>query len=101
MWPRGKRLLDELEIAEDRRLPLTGMDAFAAAIRARAESANVCVLADGDPLLYGLGASLLRYFAPGEPDISSQCLGHADSMRPFRPALGTTAGPCPCMAVTT
>ncbi|MDY0226655.1 MAG: precorrin-6y C5,15-methyltransferase (decarboxylating) subunit CbiE [Desulfomicrobium apsheronum] len=71
----GKRLLDELEIAEDRRLPLTGMDAFATAIRARAQSANVCVLADGDPLLYGLGASLLRYFAPGEltfhPNVSA------------------------------
>lgn len=71
----GKRLLDELEIAEDRRLALTGMDAFAATIRARAENANVCVLADGDPLLYGLGASLLRYFAPGEltfhPNVSA------------------------------
>ena len=71
----GKRLLDELEIAEDRRLALTGMDAFAATIRVRAESANVCVLADGDPLLYGLGASLLRYFAPGEltfhPNVSA------------------------------
>lgn len=71
----GKRLLDDLEIAEDRRLLLTGMDAFAAAIRARAESASVCVLADGDPLLYGLGASLLRYFAPGEltfhPNVSA------------------------------
>ena len=71
----GRRLLDELEIAEERRLPLTGMDAFAADIRARAEGASVCVLADGDPLLYGLGASLLRYFAPGEltfhPNVSA------------------------------
>ena len=71
----GRRLLDELEIPEERRLPLTGMDAFAADIRARAEGASVCVLADGDPLLYGLGASLLRYFAPGEltfhPNVSA------------------------------
>lgn len=71
----GRRLLDELEIPEERRLPLTGMDAFAADVRALAEGASVCVLADGDPLLYGLGASLLRYFAPGEltfhPNVSA------------------------------
>jgi precorrin-6Y C5,15-methyltransferase (decarboxylating) len=71
----GRRLLDELEIEENRRLTLASLDEFAARIRDRAQNANVCVLADGDPLLYGIGASLLRFFAPHEmtfhPNISA------------------------------
>jgi precorrin-6Y C5,15-methyltransferase (decarboxylating) len=62
----GKRLLDELEIEDGKRLPLTSMEEFALRIREHATKGNVCVLADGDPLLYGIGASLLRYFAPSE-----------------------------------
>lgn len=62
----GQRLLDELEIEDHRRLVLGPMDEFAARIRACAASGTVCVLADGDPLLYGLGASLLRHFAAHE-----------------------------------
>ncbi|MDO9584705.1 MAG: precorrin-6y C5,15-methyltransferase (decarboxylating) subunit CbiE [Desulfomicrobium sp.] len=71
----GRRLLDELGITEDRRLALGSMDEFAARIRDRAQDGNVCVLADGDPLLYGIGASLLRFFAPHEltfhPNVSA------------------------------
>ena len=71
----GKRLLDELEIEESRRLPLTSMQEFARRIRERATKGDVCVLADGDPLLYGIGASLLRFFAPREltfhPNVSA------------------------------
>lgn len=71
----GRRLLDELEIEEGRRLPLGPLDEFAARIQDRAEDGVVCVLADGDPLLYGIGASLLRFFAPREltfhPNVSA------------------------------
>ena len=71
----GRRVLDEMGIEEGRRLPLTSMDRFAADLRARAGSGDVCVLADGDPLLYGIGASLLRFFAPNEltfhPNVSA------------------------------
>jgi precorrin-6Y C5,15-methyltransferase (decarboxylating) len=71
----GRRLLDEMGIEEGRRLPLTSMDRFAADLRARADAGDVCVLADGDPLLYGIGASLLRFFEPGEltfhPNVSA------------------------------
>jgi precorrin-6Y C5,15-methyltransferase (decarboxylating) len=71
----GKRLLDELEIEDGKRLPLTSMQEFALRIRERATKGDVCVLADGDPLLYGIGASLLRYFAPPEltfhPNVSA------------------------------
>jgi precorrin-6Y C5,15-methyltransferase (decarboxylating) len=71
----GRRILDELEIKESRRLPLGSLDEFAARIRSRAEDGVVCVLADGDPLLYGIGASLLRFFAPHEltfhPNVSA------------------------------
>ncbi|MGE4442689.1 MAG: precorrin-6y C5,15-methyltransferase (decarboxylating) subunit CbiE [Desulfomicrobium sp.] len=71
----GRRLLDELEIEEGRRLPLGPLDEFAARIQSRAEDGVVCVLADGDPLLYGIGASLLRFFAPREltfhPNVSA------------------------------
>ena len=71
----GRRLLDELDIAEERRLALASLDEFAARIRDRARNGNVCVLADGDPLLYGIGASLLRFFAPHEltfhPNVSA------------------------------
>ena len=72
----GRRLLDELEIEEGRRLPLGSLDEFAARIQSRAKDGIVCVLADGDPLLYGIGASLLRFFAPSEltfhPNVSAQ-----------------------------
>lgn len=71
----GKRMLDELGIHEERRLTLTSLDDFAARIRERAQTGTVCVLADGDPLLYGIGASLLRFFAPQEllfhPNVSA------------------------------
>jgi precorrin-6Y C5,15-methyltransferase (decarboxylating) len=71
----GTRLLDELGIEEHRRLALTSLDEFATRIRDRARNENVCVLADGDPLLYGIGASLLRFFAPHEltfhPNVSA------------------------------
>lgn len=71
----GRRLLDELHIEEERRLALASLDEFAANIRDRAQNGTVCVLADGDPLLYGIGASLLRFFAPPEltfhPNVSA------------------------------
>lgn len=71
----GRRLLDELGIEEGRRLPLGSLEEFAARIQSRAEDGIVCVLADGDPLLYGIGASLLRFFAPREltfhPNVSA------------------------------
>jgi precorrin-6Y C5,15-methyltransferase (decarboxylating) len=71
----GRRLLDELEIEEGRRLPLGSLNEFAARIQSRAKDGIVCVLADGDPLLYGIGASLLRFFAPSEltfhPNVSA------------------------------
>lgn len=71
----GRRILDELCVEEARRLPLAGLDDFAARIREAASTDDVCVLADGDPLLYGIGESLLRYFEPGElrfhPNVSA------------------------------
>lgn len=71
----GRRLLDELDIEECRRLPLGSLEEFAARIQSQAENGLVCVLADGDPLLYGIGASLLRFFAPREltfhPNVSA------------------------------
>ena len=71
----GRRILDELGVDEARRLPLNGLDDFAARIREAASTGDVCVLADGDPLLYGIGESLLRYFEPGElrfhPNVSA------------------------------
>ncbi len=57
----GRRRLDALGIAPPRRLTLVSVDAFAAALRDRADRA-VCVVADGDPLLFGIGATLLRFF---------------------------------------
>lgn len=72
----GRKLLDELQIEEKRRLPLASLDEFAARIRDRARNGSVCVLADGDPLLFGIGSSLLRFFAPHEltfhPNVSAQ-----------------------------
>ena len=73
----GRRVLDEMGIEGERRLTLTSMEQFAADLRARAQNVrgDVCVLADGDPLLYGIGTSLLRFFAPGEltfhPNVSA------------------------------
>lgn len=59
-------LLDQLDIPEHKQLPLTTVDEFAAQLRILAQDKQVCVLAHGDPLLYGLGASLLKYFKPEE-----------------------------------
>jgi len=72
----GGKILDEFGIEEGRRLVLTTMERFADALRQRAARGDdICVLADGDPLLYGIGASLLRFFAPGElsfhPNVSA------------------------------
>lgn len=58
----GTRLLDALNIEPTRRLPLTTIEAFASRLHAFASSDTACVLADGDPLLFGIGASLLRFF---------------------------------------
>ncbi len=57
----GRRQLDALGIEPHRRLTLVSVDAFAAALRDQADRA-VCVVADGDPLLFGIGATLLRFF---------------------------------------
>ncbi|HKT97472.1 MAG TPA: precorrin-6y C5,15-methyltransferase (decarboxylating) subunit CbiE [Paraburkholderia sp.] len=35
----------------------------------RATHGRVCVLASGDPMFYGVGATLARYVAPGEMDV--------------------------------
>jgi precorrin-6Y C5,15-methyltransferase (decarboxylating) len=73
----GRKILDEMGIEEERRLALTSMTGFAADLRRHAanQAGDICVLADGDPLLYGIGASLLRFFEPGEltfhPNVSA------------------------------
>lgn len=73
----GRKTLDEMGIEKGRRLALTSMARFSADLRSRAaESAgDICVLADGDPLLFGIGASLLRFFDPDEltfhPNVSA------------------------------
>ncbi len=73
----GRKILDEMGIEQERRLALTSMAGFAADLRRHAanQAGDICVLADGDPLLYGIGASLLRFFEPGEltfhPNVSA------------------------------
>ncbi|NLW80875.1 MAG: precorrin-6y C5,15-methyltransferase (decarboxylating) subunit CbiE [Desulfovibrionales bacterium] len=58
----GTRILDRLGIEERRRICFTRADEFAAHIRAHAAWGDVCVVADGDPLLFGIGTTLLRFF---------------------------------------
>lgn len=71
----GTRLLDALAIAPKRRLAFSTADEFAARLRALAGSHKICVVADGDPLVWGIGATLLRFFARHElrfhPQISA------------------------------
>ncbi len=71
----GRRILDEMGIQKDRRLVLTSAESFAAELHAHAGQGDICVLADGDPLLFGIGASLLRFFSPHEltfhPNVSA------------------------------
>jgi precorrin-6Y C5,15-methyltransferase (decarboxylating) len=73
----GRKILDGMDIDKERRLTLTSMTGFAADLRRHAakQTGDICVLADGDPLLYGIGASLLRFFEPGEltfhPNVSA------------------------------
>lgn len=73
----GRKILDEMGIEKERRLTLTSVARFAADLRSHAAKTtdDICVLADGDPLLYGIGASLLRFFEHGEltfhPNVSA------------------------------
>ena len=73
----GRKVLDGMGIEKERRLTLTSMAGFAADLRRHAakQAGDICVLADGDPLLFGIGASLLRFFEPGEltfhPNVSA------------------------------
>lgn len=81
----GKRLLDSLNIPADKRLPLTTVPEFAARLRDRAATDPVCVVADGDPLLYGLGSTLLRFF-----DRSELC---------FHPNVSALQAACACFGL--
>jgi precorrin-6Y C5,15-methyltransferase (decarboxylating) len=71
----GRRILDEMGVEKGRRLVMTSTESFAAGLRAHAGKGDICVLADGDPLLFGIGASLLRFFSPREltfhPNVSA------------------------------
>jgi precorrin-6Y C5,15-methyltransferase (decarboxylating) len=57
----GSRLLERLDIPEEQRLPFTTVAEFTTRLKEH-EDASICVIADGDPLLFGIGATLLRYF---------------------------------------
>lgn len=73
----GRKILDGMGIEKERRLTLTSMTGFTADLRRHAakQAGDICVLADGDPLLFGIGASLLRFFEPGDltfhPNVSA------------------------------
>ena len=68
----GRRLLERLNIPVERRLSFTTAADFAARLKT---AAKACVVADGDPLLFGIGATLLRYFPAAEltfhPNVSA------------------------------
>lgn len=68
----GRRLLERLNIPVERRLSFTTTADFAARLKT---AARACVVADGDPLLFGIGATLLRYFPAAEltfhPNVSA------------------------------
>lgn len=71
----GTRLLDALDIDPCRRLAFTTAEDFAERLGVLKQSKKICVVADGDPLIWGLGATLLRFFPRHElrfhPEISA------------------------------
>lgn len=63
----GSRLLERLGIPPEQRLPFTTVVDFVAQLQNHSENFTqgdnpLCVIADGDPLLFSIGATLLRYF---------------------------------------
>ena len=62
----GRRHLAQFDAFSGEKIAITGkMDALAARLKtARREGARVVVLASGDPLFYGIGGTLRRYFSP-------------------------------------
>ncbi len=62
----GKRHLTHFDAFSGEKIAITGkMDALAARLKtARQNGARVVVLASGDPLFYGIGGTLRRYFPP-------------------------------------
>jgi precorrin-6Y C5,15-methyltransferase (decarboxylating) len=81
-------LLEAMGIAAERRLPFHNtIPDLAACIRMAHQQGDICILASGDPLLFGLGASLVPYLA-GEavriwPAVSSLQLLAAALARPW------------------
>ena len=67
----GKRHLDHFPDAQGERLAIRAdMAAIVARLRAaQSEAGETVVLASGDPLWFGIGATLRRYFEPEELDI--------------------------------
>jgi hypothetical protein len=80
----GKRLLDELEIEDGKRLPLTSMEEFALRIRERATKGHVCVLADGDPC----STASARACCASSPRTNSLSTPMSRHCRPPAPASG-------------
>ena len=62
----GARHLDLVPALHAERIRWTTLEETLSAIAARRGRAGVVVLASGDPMLYGLGATLARRFEPAE-----------------------------------
>ena len=62
----GRRHLAQFDAFAGEKIAITGkIDALAARLKtARRKGARVVVLASGDPLFYGIGGTLRRYFSP-------------------------------------
>jgi len=81
-------LLEAMGIAAERRLPFHNtIPDLAACIRMAHQQGDICILASGDPLLFGLGASLAPYLAEEAvriwPAVSSLQLLAAALARPW------------------
>ncbi|WP_246287784.1 precorrin-6y C5,15-methyltransferase (decarboxylating) subunit CbiE [Desulfolutivibrio sulfoxidireducens] len=85
----GKRLLDAFSDHPAEKIPLTGpLSAVLDRLAERhAAGFRVAVLADGDPLYFGIGRTLLTRFAPGDlrfiPNVTAVAAMAARLGRPF------------------
>ncbi len=87
----GKRLLEMVDTDGKQTLVITGrIDSLVETLKEKANNHKVVVLASGDPLFHGIGATLIRHFDPDDliihPNVSSVCAAFAAIKEPWHDA---------------
>ncbi len=87
----GKRMLEMVDTKGKQTLAITGrIDSVVDTLKEKAIDHKIAVLASGDPLFHGIGATLTRHFDPDDliihPNVSSVCAAFAVIKEPWHDA---------------